>query len=206
MYSHEYNLEKCTDLCEWAIDLLMFRIKHEKQDKSSRASSPANRALTARTNKSQTKSKAASKLQSSLSVLPTIEDETELRNVHKKMEKNTEEEMEHLSDPSNKENLFDIGQLDENRNTTWSDLQDIKQLECLIRANTILVLMTGQSSINYTGYLLKAYYSVVRLLHQAIENAQASIKEIQKLSSQESSTEKKISLKLSLRVRTPKWQ
>jgi hypothetical protein len=27
LYSHEYKLSDCIDLCEWAIDLLMFNIK-----------------------------------------------------------------------------------------------------------------------------------------------------------------------------------
>ena len=30
LYSNEYNLAECTDLLEWAIDLLMFKVKGEK--------------------------------------------------------------------------------------------------------------------------------------------------------------------------------
>ena len=44
--------------------------------------------------------------------------------------------------------------------------------------------MSGRSSFEYPNYLLKAYYSAVRLLNQAIENVFASLKDIQKAQAQ----------------------
>jgi hypothetical protein len=68
-----------------------------------------------------------------------------------------------------------------NRSVNWNDLQDIKQLEGLVRAHTVLALMLGPSSPEYTGHLLKAYYSLHRLLWQAVENGLHSTKEIVKV-------------------------
>lgn len=60
----------------------------------------------------------------------------------------------------------------------WNDFQDIKQLECLIRAHVILAQMVQPLSSEYVGYLLKAYYSLVRLITLATENVINASKEI----------------------------
>lgn len=41
--------------------------------------------------------------------------------------------------------------------------------------------MSGRSSTDHTGYVLKAYYSSLRLIQVAVENASIAWKEIQKL-------------------------
>lgn len=63
---------------------------------------------------------------------------------------------------------------------SWDDLDDLKQLECLIRANTVLGQMSGRSSREHIDYALKAYYSAFRLIQVAIENGLQAWKEIQK--------------------------
>jgi hypothetical protein len=67
-----------------------------------------------------------------------------------------------------------------NKTLNWNDFVDIKQLDCLIRSHTILAKICGRVSFEYSNYLVKAYYSVTRLITQAIENAYASLKDIQK--------------------------
>jgi hypothetical protein len=64
---------------------------------------------------------------------------------------------------------------------SWNDLQDIRQLEGLVRAHVILAQMVGNSSPEYIGHILKAFYSLNRLIYQAIENAITAMKEISKL-------------------------
>lgn len=66
----------------------------------------------------------------------------------------------------------------------WEELCDIRQLACLIRANVVLAQMSGRSSSEHMGYVLKAYYSSLRLIQVAVENASQSWKEIQKLNAQ----------------------
>ncbi len=60
----------------------------------------------------------------------------------------------------------------------WNDFQDIKQLECMIRAHVILAQLVQPSSSEYKNYLLKAYYSLNRLINQTIENALNANKDI----------------------------
>jgi hypothetical protein len=62
----------------------------------------------------------------------------------------------------------------------WNDFQDIKQLESITRAHIILAQMSGQSSPDYKDYLFKAYYSMMRLIYNSVDNALASLKDIQK--------------------------
>lgn len=68
-----------------------------------------------------------------------------------------------------------------NRNINWIDMQDIKQLEGLTRAHVILAIMIGPGSSEYTNHLMKAYYSLSRLIWQAVENSMQAVKEIAKL-------------------------
>lgn len=44
MYSNEYALTTCTDLVEWAIDLLMFKVRGERITRSTSASTVASRS------------------------------------------------------------------------------------------------------------------------------------------------------------------
>ena len=68
-----------------------------------------------------------------------------------------------------------------NKHMHWNDLQDIKQLEGLIRAHVCLAQMVGTSSPDYVSHALKAYYSVIRLIFQAVENAIFAMKDISKI-------------------------
>lgn len=68
-----------------------------------------------------------------------------------------------------------------NKNILWNDLQDIKQLEGLIRAHIILAQMSSKSSFDYKDYIFKSYYSMIRLIFVSVDNALASLKEIQKI-------------------------
>ena len=60
------------------------------------------------------------------------------------------------------------------------DLTDIRQLECLVRANVINARMLGQSTVLYNQQLIKAFCFLTKLLQQSIDNAFNSMKEIQK--------------------------
>jgi hypothetical protein len=53
----------------------------------------------------------------------------------------------------------------------WNEIQDIKQLECLMRSHVILAQMVQPSSLEYNDYLMKAYYSLFRLICLAMENS-----------------------------------
>lgn len=44
MYSNEYALTTCTDLVEWAIDLLMFKVRGERITRGTSASTVASRS------------------------------------------------------------------------------------------------------------------------------------------------------------------
>ena len=44
LYSNEYKLSECIDLCEWSIDLLMFKVKTERVARSSSASTTQSRS------------------------------------------------------------------------------------------------------------------------------------------------------------------
>ncbi len=68
-----------------------------------------------------------------------------------------------------------------NKELNWLDLQDIRQLEGLVRAHVLLAMMVGEGSSQFTDHLVKAYYSLSRLLWQAVENGMYAIKEIGKL-------------------------
>ena len=78
-------------------------------------------------------------------------------------------------------NLFSLkGSLPLNKNLQVNDLTDIRQLECLVRANVINAQMIGRSTSAYNQYLIKSYCFLVKLLHQGVDNAFTSMKEIQK--------------------------
>lgn len=177
MYSHEYKLRDCSDLCEWAIDLLMFNVKSDKQYRAVSASTNTTGAATGRQSK-QLNKKPVSKLLQSHSILSTIEDESEVKAVYNEIDKISQAEMkEQLSHENlNKDNIFETNV---NKSISLNDLQDIKQLECLIRAHTILALMVGKGSHEYKGHIIKAYYLLNRLFFQSTENALHSIKELQ---------------------------
>ena len=53
----------------------------------------------------------------------------------------------------------------------WNELQDIKQLECLMRSHVVLAQIMQPSSLEYNSYLMKAYYSLYRLICLAIDNS-----------------------------------
>ena len=57
-----------------------------------------------------------------------------------------------------------------NKNVQINDIQDIKQLECLTRAHTILAKMIGKTSIEYSDHLLKAYHFAFKILYQAVDS------------------------------------
>ena len=95
LYSHEYELSDCVDLCEWAVDLVMFSLN--KSDKSSRS-------VSVMSDKVGGKVKKALKQVSTL--LPTIEDGVEVKAYAKKIEKSAEEEFESLTKMANKDTLF----------------------------------------------------------------------------------------------------
>ncbi len=95
LYSHEYELNDCIDLCEWAIDLVMFNVN--KSGKTSRS-------VSVLSDKAGIKIKKPPKQISTL--LPTIEDEGDVKSYHKKIDKNTEDEFENLTKLANKETLF----------------------------------------------------------------------------------------------------
>ncbi|CAF0832143.1 unnamed protein product [Brachionus calyciflorus] len=177
MFSNEYNLATCIDLTEWAVDLIMLKIR---SDKTSRSESRLTN--TGYTSKPQSKGRITNKTTNSrMSLMPTIQDDVEVKSFHKKMDKNSEEEFENLLKTSNGDNLFESSSLEWTQPLKWSDFQDIKQLECLIRSNVILAKMVSQQSNEFTGYLLKAYYSLHRLIVLAIENAMIASREIQKI-------------------------
>lgn len=178
MYSHEYSLDACVELCEWAADLITFKLKLEK---ASRAVSAVTNNTSAR-NSGKSKSKLTNR--QSISVMPTIQDDVEIKSIHRKIEQHAQEEFENLINSATKESLFEVASADSTKNFSWVDIQDIKQLECLIRVNTIIALMTGPTSQNYSNYLIKAYYSLSRLFTQAVDNAVNAQKEIQKLGTQ----------------------
>jgi hypothetical protein len=95
LYSHEYELNDCIDLCEWAIDLVMFNVN--KSGKTSRS-------VSVLSDKGNNKIKKPQKLISTL--VPTLEDEKDGKIFHKKIEKNVEEEFENLTQLANKDTLF----------------------------------------------------------------------------------------------------
>ena len=175
LFSNEFSLENCIDLAEWALDLLMFKIK---SDKSRSASVAISSSLSKPNSKGKITTKATN---SAMSILPTIHDNVEIKSFHKKMDANSELEYDSLINANLKDVLFESNSIEWNNPLTWTDLQDIKQLDCFIRTNVILAKMVGQNNNEYSGYLLKSYYSVYRLICLAVENAQNTIKEIQKL-------------------------
>ena len=63
----------------------------------------------------------------------------------------------------------------------WLDIQDIRQLEGLVRAHVVLAMMVGSASVDYESHLLKAHFSLTRILWQGVENGMHAIKEIAKL-------------------------
>jgi hypothetical protein len=66
----------------------------------------------------------------------------------------------------------------------WSDIKDIKQLDCLTRAHIVLAQMSPNGRSIQKDHLLKAYYSAYRIIYQAVENAMQSLKAIQKIATQ----------------------
>lgn len=168
-------MENCVDLAEWALDLLMFKIK---SDKSRSASAAISSSLSKPNSKGRITTKTTN---STMSILPTIQDNVEIKSFHKKLDTNSELEFDSLIDANMRDALFESNSIEWNNPLTWTDLQDIKQLDCFIRANVILAKMVGQKNAEYSGYLLKSYYSVYKLICLAVENAQNAIKEIQKL-------------------------
>jgi hypothetical protein len=79
------------------------------------------------------------------------------------------------------------------RTSKITDIQDIRQLECLIRGNIVLARMTSRSSPDYQNYLIKGFCYIQRILQQAIENGFYSLKEVQRLNAlnSEQNTDKK---------------
>lgn len=175
LYSHEYELNQSVDMCEWAIDLIMFNVKVEKRIQSASSAKPSSRL-------SKTTATKKGKQAPAANIMPTIEDDVEVSTVHTQMESKASAEVERIAEEqAGKRDLFDVNMSSNRQEVNWDDFQDIKQLDCFIRAHTILAQMCGRSSSDYLNYLLKAYYSVIRIFYQSIENAMSSIKEIAKL-------------------------
>ena len=116
LYSHEYELIDCIDLCEWAVDLLMFSAKnHEKSRQGSRAVSAAN-SLVAEKPSKQTSNASRSKrlsvrqqnLVQPINLLPTIEDDVEAKSIHKEIRSKAEDDFENLISQSTIEQKDDL--------------------------------------------------------------------------------------------------
>jgi hypothetical protein len=104
LYSHEYQLSNCIDLCEWAIDIIMFNLKIEKSlrtisaSSTSKQSKASTQASKAKLNKTQQ--------QTNINLVPIVEDDTDSKQIHKQIEKNADSQMENVDSAVNSENLF----------------------------------------------------------------------------------------------------
>ena len=181
MYSNEYKLVNCLDLCEWAINLVMFSVKTEKTIRSGSQMYDAGRRRSSATDRMQNKKQLSAKPPQAVrhSLLPTIEDGVELKKVHQDIEKNAQNDFEQVNKAqADKKLMFNV--LNENKNLSLNDLTNVKQLEALCRAFTIIAHMTGRQSKDYVNYILSAHVCVTQLFIQAYESAVAALKDIQK--------------------------
>ena len=102
LYSHEYELVDCVDLCEWAVDLLMFGVR--SFDKTSRAVSAANSVVVEKPGKqanASTRNKRLSikqqqNLLQPINLLPTIQDDVESKSVQREIRSKAEDDFENL--------------------------------------------------------------------------------------------------------------
>ncbi len=167
------------DLVEWAIDLLMFQVKVERQIRVSSASTTVSKSGKASKLKSRGKGHPAS---NPLIIVPESLNEDDADKV---IIQNLSTEMSAVIETSQRSRLAeDDGNIFstpvQNKDMNWLDLQDIRQLEGLVRGHVVLAMMVGEGSKEFTDHLIKAFYSVSRMLWQGIENGMHAIKEIGK--------------------------
>jgi hypothetical protein len=103
LYSHEYQLSNCIDLCEWAIDIIMFNLKAEKQLRTVSASSTSKQS---KVGSQASKTKLNKNQQSNINLVPIFEDETDSQLIQKQIEKNADSQMKNIDIAVNSENWF----------------------------------------------------------------------------------------------------
>lgn len=113
LYSHEYHLNDCIDLCEWAIDLLMFNIR--PQIVTARPTTASTVFSVVVSKPAPPQARRTSKIQPNpgaqfSAILPTIQDEGSILD-HSQIYHNVDTafksiELDAKLESSSKENLF----------------------------------------------------------------------------------------------------
>lgn len=182
MYSNEYDLENSLLLGEWAAYMIMFCLKPVKPRSMSVASIGGGGRASSKQGKNVRQASSTNpKTSGNLSILPTIEDNTELKKVEQKIEQLASHEMNTIDtvNQNDKSSMFEP--FYEDKSLRITDLTDIRQLECLTRVYIVLAELNGRhSGKKFTNYARTAHLCCSRLFVQAYENAVASLKEIQK--------------------------
>ena len=109
MYSNEYDLENCLDLCEWASLMIFYGVKQEKPLAAPTAPTALSRSLSIVSQSGVKQSRASGKKLPQApehTILPTIDNNAEVKDVHGDIAKHVADEFEKIEKNSDPKSLM----------------------------------------------------------------------------------------------------
>ncbi|XP_052099636.1 cilia- and flagella-associated protein 46-like isoform X4 [Mytilus californianus] len=189
LYSNEFPLQDAIDQIEWAVDIIL-NMKTEtdlkkEQGKSAGADRRKEKSVVfgKKGDKGKPKGRSSAKSRGAATPVPTQE---EVKKVGDGTGSDTRSITSDSDSELNPEGIVPvtkqaiIGVLPANTSLTVSDLEDVRQIDSLIRTHILLAELAGHDSPCYKDYLLMAQTYILRLLQVTVSQTGPVIKEIAK--------------------------
>ncbi|KAJ8317581.1 hypothetical protein KUTeg_005485 [Tegillarca granosa] len=196
LYCNEFPLQDAIDQIEWAVDIMLnmkteTELKKEATKKTDSKRNPSKAAAAAASKKAEKKG-GAGVGKGKGSAKPKGPPATPKPRSAESRTKTPDKSSDGRSETSDGESELTaegivpvvkqaiIGVLPANSALTISDLEDVRQLDGLIRAHVLLAEISGMSSEYYKDYLLMSQAYLMRLLQVTIGTSGPTMKEIAK--------------------------
>ncbi|CAC5380788.1 Cilia- and flagella-associated protein 46 [Mytilus coruscus] len=167
LYSNEFPLQDAIDQIEWAVDIILNMKTETDLKKEQGKSAGADRRKGKKGDKGKPKGRSSAKSRSAATPVPTQE---EVKKVGDGTGSDTRSITSDSDSELNPEGIVPvtkqaiIGVLPANTSLTVNDLEDVRQIDSLIRTHILLAELAGHDSPCYKDYLLMAQTYILRLL------------------------------------------
>ncbi|OWF46298.1 Tetratricopeptide repeat protein 40 [Mizuhopecten yessoensis] len=184
LYYNEFPLQDAVDQIEWAVDIIL-NMRTDTEIQKERAASVAKKADKKGKGKGSAKGKATpGPPPKTAPPADTPRKSPEPRKMAKSMDSRSDTSS--VSDDINPDGYIPIakqaiiGVLPNNPGMKFQDLEDVKQIDGLLRAYILLAEIAGRSSMEYHDFLLMCHSFVMRLWQVSVPVTGPIIKEMAK--------------------------
>ncbi|CAG2203029.1 Cilia- and flagella-associated protein 46 [Mytilus edulis] len=183
LYSNEFPLQDAIDQIEWAVDIILNMKTETDLKKEQGKSAGADRRKGKKGDKGKPKGRSSAKSRGAATPVPTQEEVKKVGDGTgsdtRSITSDSDSELNHEGIiPVTKQAI--IGVLPANTALTVNDLEDVRQIDSLIRTHILLAELAGHDSPCYKDYLLMAQTYILRLLQVTVSQTGPVIKEIAK--------------------------